>query len=69
MVERALAELCEELERIAPDDWPAVLRTATARSNAAALLAALDRPPSSHSRLGWELRARLRESIRKREAA
>jgi len=54
-----LAGLLDELGRLAPDDWPSVLRSVAARRRVAELLVTLDRPPSSHSRLGQELRASL----------
>jgi hypothetical protein len=61
MGERALDGLRAELEAMAPYHWPAVLRSITARRAAAELLTALDRPPRSCSRLGWELRKQLSE--------
>jgi hypothetical protein len=69
MHDRVVAELRAELEAAAPDDWPGVMRAVTARRTATELLAALDRPPRSCSRLGWELRTRLLGSQPEKEAA
>jgi hypothetical protein len=63
MSERALDGLRAEFERLAPDDWPAVLRSVEARRIVRELLLALDRPPASYSRLGSELRLRVRQSL------
>jgi len=68
MAERVAAALRAELEETAPDVWPRVRRTVASRV-VAQLLVELDRPPSPHSRLGWELRARVRESIPLRKVA
>ena len=59
----SLRQLHAELAAIAPDDWPRLSRAVTVRRDAAELLAALDRPPSPLSRLGWELHRRVEESL------
>ena len=61
-------DLRRGLEGVTPDGWPAVRRSVRARRIAACLLATLDRPPSSHGRLGRELRARLPEQIARQAA-
>lgn len=58
----AIDELRSELAAATPDVWPRVLRTVTGL-RVAELLAALDRPPSPHSRLGWELRLRVLREV------
>jgi hypothetical protein len=69
MSERVVEELRAEFRTATPDIWPRVLRSVTGRRIAEQLLAALDRPPSPQSRLGWELRLRVTESIPSREVA
>jgi hypothetical protein len=69
MPDRSVEELCAEFEAATPEVWPRVLRSVAARRIAAELLAALDRPPSPHTRLGWELRLRVSDSIPLREGA
>jgi hypothetical protein len=65
----AVERLRGELTASAPNDWPRVLRTLRSRHIAAELLAALDRPPASHTRLGWELRLRVHDWLAGKEAA
>jgi RNA polymerase sigma-70 factor (ECF subfamily) len=63
VAERAVDGLVRELATTAPDVWAEIRRSVRARAIAAARLAALDRPPSSHSRLGRELRLSLPDAI------
>jgi hypothetical protein len=69
MPERIVDELRGEFDAATPEAWPRVLHSVAARAVAAELLAALDRPPSPHSRLGWELRLRVSKFIPLREVA
>jgi hypothetical protein len=69
MSDQAARELRSELEAGTPDVWPRVLHSIAARRIATELLAALDRPPSPQSQLGWELRLRISESMPLREVA
>ncbi len=65
----ALRALRAELEAMAPNNWQGVLRSVSTRTRVTELLEELDRPPTSYSRLGWELREQLRTSIELKEAA
>jgi hypothetical protein len=68
LTERAVTGLRRELETATPEVWARVRRTIRARRIATELLAALDRPPSSHSRLGRELRLAIPDAIVRRVA-
>ena len=63
MTRESLRQLNAELEAIAPDDWSRLRWAVVVRGDAAELLAALDRPPSPLSRLGWELHRRVEKSL------
>jgi hypothetical protein len=63
LTERAATGLQRDFESATPEVWARVRRTVRAHGIASDLLAALDRPPSSHSRLGRELRLELPDAI------
>jgi hypothetical protein len=69
MADRLIEELHAELEAATPDVWPRLVRSVTAREIVNELLAALDRPPSPQSRLGWELQQRVHRSVALRKVA
>jgi hypothetical protein len=52
-----------EFDRLTPDLWPQIRTRIQARQTVAALLAALDGPPSPGGRLYWEVRLRLRDEL------
>jgi hypothetical protein len=52
-----------------PEVWERILVGIRARRIAEELLASLERPPGSHTRLGRELRLRIPSSAVRREAA
>jgi hypothetical protein len=68
LTERVVTSLQRELEAGTREVSARVRRTVRARRIATDQLAALDRPPSSHSRLGRELRLDLPTSIVDRAA-
>ena len=63
MDDAVAAGLRAELDALAPDGWPGVLRRVEIAQAAAELLADLDRPPLAASRLGWELRWAIEVSL------
>jgi hypothetical protein len=69
MADRLIEKLRAEIEATTPDVWPRLVRTITARRIADELLAALDRPPSPQSRLGWELLLRVHRPVSLRKVA